>query len=97
MAPPKVIDYRKAAALLKHASDPTRLQALLILAEGEQHVGALHTLAGRQILPAFASHLTFLRLGGLVAQRRQGKIAFYALTDRGQRLVAVARALLERE
>ena len=32
---------QQAAALLKQASDPTRLHVLLLLAEGERHVGAL--------------------------------------------------------
>ncbi len=32
---------RRASILLKHVSDPTRLQVILILAEGERHVGAL--------------------------------------------------------
>ncbi len=31
---------RRASILLKHVSDPTRLQVILILAEGERHVGA---------------------------------------------------------
>ena len=32
---------QRAAMLLKQASDPTRLQVILMLAEGEQHVGAI--------------------------------------------------------
>ena len=32
---------RRASILLKHVSDPTRLQVILILSEGERHVGAL--------------------------------------------------------
>ena len=32
---------RRASILLKHVSDPTRLQVILILADGERHVGAL--------------------------------------------------------
>src|SRR5947209_10222766 len=32
---------RRASILLKHVSDPTRLQVILILSDGEQHVGAL--------------------------------------------------------
>ena len=30
---------RRASILLKHVSDPTRLQVILILSEGERHVG----------------------------------------------------------
>ena len=32
---------QRAAILLKQVSDPTRLQIILMLAEGEKHVGAL--------------------------------------------------------
>ena len=32
---------QRASMLLKHVSDPTRLQVVMTLAEGEQHVGAL--------------------------------------------------------
>src|SRR5262249_46309576 len=32
---------QKAAILLKQVSDPTRLQVILMLADGERHVGAL--------------------------------------------------------
>ncbi len=32
---------KRASILLKHVSDPTRLQVILILSEGERHVGAL--------------------------------------------------------
>jgi DNA-binding transcriptional ArsR family regulator len=91
----KVVDYRKVGALLKHVGEPTRLQVLLILADGEQHVGVLHDMVGRYTLPGFAHHLGLLRHGGLLDRRRQGKRVFYALTDLGRRLVEAARALLE--
>ena len=32
---------QRAAMLLKHASDPTRIQLILMLAAGELHVGAI--------------------------------------------------------
>ena len=32
---------QRAATLLKQVSDPTRLQVILMLANGEKHVGAL--------------------------------------------------------
>jgi len=43
---PKAADLRlqqakRASTLLKHVSDPTRLQVILLLSEGERHVGAL--------------------------------------------------------
>jgi DNA-binding transcriptional ArsR family regulator len=94
LAKPTTADYRKSAALLKLASNPARLLVLLVLADGEQKTGAIHDLVGRQSLVTFAQHLMLLRLGGLVTGRRQGMNLFYALTDRGRRLVEAVRALL---
>ncbi len=73
---------RRASILLKHVSDPTRLQVILILAEGEQHVGALCAQLS-QSQPAVSHHLALLRHGGIIAPRRQGKNNFYSLTETG--------------
>ncbi len=43
---------RRASILLKHVSDPTRLQVILILAEGERHVGALCASSARASPPS---------------------------------------------
>src|SRR5689334_6061664 len=54
---------KRAAILLKQASDPTRLQVLMMLGEGEKHVGAISdTLTMSQ--PAVSHHLALLRHGG---------------------------------
>src|SRR6202034_2026894 len=47
---------RRASILLKHVSDPTRLQVILILSEGERHVGALCAQLS-QSQPAVSHHL----------------------------------------
>jgi DNA-binding transcriptional ArsR family regulator len=92
----KALDYRKLAALFKQISDRTRLHVLLILADGEHSVEAIHALVGRNTAANLLHHLALLRYGGIIEQRRrQGKVAFYALTDRGRRLVEVARALMD--
>lgn len=86
-------DARRAATLLKQISDPTRLQVLRILSDGERHVGALcDDLALNQA--GVSHHLALLRHGGLVAPRRQGKNNYYALTGNGRVLAAVATAIL---
>src|SRR4051812_20818368 len=60
---------QRAAILLKQVSDPTRLQVILMLAEGEKHVGALcETL--NQSQPATSHHLALLRYGGIITPRR---------------------------
>ena len=71
---------QRAAILLKQVSDPTRLQVILMLSEGEKHVGALCE-ALSQSQPAVSHHLALLRHGGIIAPRRQGKNNFYSLTD----------------
>ena len=50
---------RGASIMLKHASDATRLQVILILADGEHHVGALCEQLS-QSQPAVSHHLRVL-------------------------------------
>ncbi|MDR3618615.1 MAG: metalloregulator ArsR/SmtB family transcription factor [Paludisphaera borealis] len=84
---------KRASILLKHVSDPTRLQVILILAEGERHVGALCAQLS-QSQPAVSHHLALLRHGNIIAPRRQGKINFYSLTDTGAELARVVKNLI---
>lgn len=84
---------KRASILLKHVSDPTRLQVILILAEGERHVGALCAQLS-QSQPAVSHHLALLRHGGVIAPRRQGKNNFYSLTDTGTDLAKVVKNLI---
>ena len=84
---------RRASILLKHVSDPTRLQVILILADGERHVGALCEQLS-QSQPAVSHHLALLRHGGIITPRRAGKNNFYSLTDIGGELSKVVRGLI---
>lgn len=85
---------RRASILLKHVSDPTRLQVILILSEGERHVGALCAQLS-QSQPAVSHHLALLRHGGIIAPRRQGKNNFYSLTETGTELSGVVKNLID--
>ena len=84
---------QQAAALLKQVSDPTRLRIILMLAEGERHVGAISEVVD-QSQPAVSHHLALLRHGGLIAPRRQGKNNFYGLIERGERLASIVKRIL---
>ena len=84
---------QRAAILLKQASDPTRLQIILSLSDGEKHVGALCEVLN-QTQPAVSHHLALLRHGGLIAPRRQGKNNYYSLTDSGSELARVVRGVV---
>ncbi len=94
----KAVDQRfqqakRASILLKHVSDPTRLQVILILSEGERHVGALCEQLS-QSQPAVSHHLALLRHGNIIAPRRQGKNNFYSLTETGAELARVVKNLI---
>ncbi|GAC1343866.1 MAG: hypothetical protein NVSMB14_07900 [Isosphaeraceae bacterium] len=84
---------QRVATLLKHVSDQTRLQVVLILSEGERHVGALCAQLS-QSQPAVSHHLALLRHGGVISPRRKGKNNFYSLTETGESLAKVAKTLL---
>jgi DNA-binding transcriptional ArsR family regulator len=84
---------QRAAVLLKQVSDPTRLQVITMLSEGEKHVGALCE-ALTQSQPAVSHHLALLRHGGIIAPRRQGKNNFYSLTGAGEQLASIVKSLV---
>jgi DNA-binding transcriptional ArsR family regulator len=84
---------QKAAMLMKQVSDPTRLQVILMLSDGEKHVGALSDEL-KQSQPAVSHHLALLRHGGIIAPRRQGKNNFYGLTEAGEELASVVKTLI---
>lgn len=84
---------QRAANLLKHVSDPIRLQVVSLLAERERHVGGLCE-ALTQSQPAVSHHLALLRLGGLIDRRRQGKNNIYSLTDAGERLSDIVKGMV---
>ena len=84
---------QRAAGLLKHVSDPTRLQVISLLAEREWHAGGLCEEFNMS-QPAVSHHLNLLRLGGLIDRRRQGKNNIYSLTDTGYRLSNIVEGVV---
>ena len=84
---------QQAALLLKQVSDPTRLQIILMLAEGEKYAGGICKVL-KQNQPATSHHLALLRHGGIIAPRRQGKNNFYALTEAGEQLASIVKNLI---
>jgi DNA-binding transcriptional ArsR family regulator len=85
---------QRAAILLKQVSDPTRIQTVLMLSEGEKHVGALCDQLN-QSQPAVSHHLALLRHGGIIIPRRQGKNNFYALSEIGDELAKLVKNLID--
>ena len=84
---------RRAAILLKHASDATRLLVLVILSEGEKHVGALCDELGLG-QPAVSHHLALLRHGGIIAPERRGQNTVYSLTETGEELAEIVKGVM---
>jgi len=84
--------FQRAANLLKQVSDPTRLQVISLLSEGEHHVGGLCEQFNIS-QPAVSHHLALLRHSGIVERRRQGQNNFYRLTDVGYRLSKVVKGV----
>ncbi len=89
----RVRKVKQAANLLKQISDATRLQVIMMLADGERHVGSLCEELG-QSQPAVSHHLALLRHGSVVSVRRQGKNNFYSLAETGEELAKVIRDLI---
>jgi DNA-binding transcriptional ArsR family regulator len=73
-------DVRRAADALRMLADPTRLNILWALMQGETSVACLAELAGTSPT-AVSQHLSKLRLAGLVANRREGTFVYYTLAD----------------
>ena len=67
------------AAALRVLGDPTRLQVLIMLAEGECCVCELVDALGIS-QPLLSHHLRVLREQGFVSDRKSGKWSYYRLT-----------------
>jgi DNA-binding transcriptional ArsR family regulator len=69
------------ASLFRLLSDRTRLNLLMLLADGERNVTNLcETLRLPQ--PTVSHHLGLLRMSNVIANRRDGKQVFYSLDGR---------------
>ena len=82
----------RLAATLKLLSDPTRL--LIVQALGQRELcGCDLGWITSQSDKVVSHHLGRLRREGLVASRRDGKVVFASLTDRGHQLLAQIQAV----
>lgn len=83
-----------SAALFKALAHPARLRILEVLAEGEACVCHLTALL-KQRQPYISQQLMALREAGLVRDRRDGSIVYYALSGpQVAAMLAQARELL---
>ena len=74
-------DLDQLTALFRLLSDKTRLNILMLLAQGERNVTSLcQELELPQ--PTVSHHLGLLRMNNLIGNRRDGKQVFYSLNGR---------------
>ena len=71
-------DLEQLTSLFRLLSDKTRLNILLLLAEGERNVTSLCEELGLP-QPTVSHHLGLLRMHNVIANRRNGKQVFYSL------------------
>jgi len=74
-------DFPHLAARFRALADPTRLQLLALLHDGEQTVTSLVTRTG-QGQANVSKHLQQLHAQGWVSRRKAGLFAYYRLADR---------------
>jgi ArsR family transcriptional regulator, zinc-responsive transcriptional repressor len=89
----RVPDLEQLTNLMKLLSDPTRLQILLMLANGERNVSSIcDELKLPQ--PTVSHHLGLLRLSNVINNRRAGKQIFYTINGRLEGLAGGELSLL---
>ncbi len=79
----ELFDREQLTALFRLLSDKTRLNILLLLANGERHVNAICE-ALRLPQPTISHHLGLLRESNIIHKRRAGKQVFYRLAGEVQ-------------
>ena len=75
-------DLEQLTAVFRLLSDKTRLNILMLLADGERNVTSLCE-ALKLPQPTVSHHLGLLRMNNVVGNRRHGKQVFYALNNAG--------------
>jgi DNA-binding transcriptional ArsR family regulator len=84
---------QRATCLLKQVSNATRIRLILVLSQGARHVGALCEEVS-QGQPIVSQHLSMLRICGIVSVRRRRNFNFYELTETGEELAKIVRAVI---
>lgn len=76
--PPEAL--KQVAAYFQTLSEPTRLQILNLLRDGERNVGELAELCGYTSANT-SRHLSFLMQHGLVTREARGPAVYYRIAD----------------
>jgi DNA-binding transcriptional ArsR family regulator len=84
---------KEAATLLRHVSETTRLNIILILANREMHISEL-CLELDTNKPPVNYHLELLTYAGIIDARRKGPRTVYSLTEKGDLLAEVINKII---
>ncbi len=91
---PSIGEVELEARFFKVLGDPTRLQILEHLLDGEKNVGELVQLL-EMSQSRVSNHLACLRWCGLMQTRREGRQIYYDVADeRVREIVGLARAMI---
>lgn len=85
-------DAEQAARQAKALSDPTRLGLAAVLLEADELCVCDLAWIVERAENLVSHHLRVLRAEAIVANRRDGKMVLYSLTDRGRRLLEATLA-----
>jgi len=72
--------FEELARVFHSLANETRVSIMTLLADGEMSAGAIYKKL-RLHQTTVSHHLRLLRLGGVVATRRDGREIFYSLAD----------------
>jgi DNA-binding transcriptional ArsR family regulator len=84
--------FSEVSSVFKHVGDPGCLSILFAVSEEDRSVAEIGSVL-EQDPSAMVYHLALLRHVGLILPGRTGKQDLYSLTDRGRRVVELARWL----
>lgn len=92
----KPADIQDLSRMLKLVCEPNRLHVLSILKDGGEHcVCEFNSHMGDVSQSLLSHHLADLKEAGLVDSHKQGLKVYYALTDKGARIVKTVYKLID--
>lgn len=87
----------KKAEIFKAIAQPTRLEILELLKDGERCVCDIYTVLGQE-QPTISKHLSYMKRAGILACRKEGlRITYWIKAPEVLEILRHAEAILKRE